>query len=478
MKYVFFWAFITFSFISTSYGQIQRVYLDSNRRISTEANAAFYEEWEEKKNKLVSPFREYYISGKLKKESNYTLEKLNGLYTTLYENGQVESKGKYTMGKKEGVWEYWHENGQTSRKSTFTIISKVVYKDITVKQSVQNGLFGEWHKNGQTKTKGTVKDGNNEGVWEYWYENGQLKQKGNFENDYKEGLWQTWYENGDLKSKGNYNKGGKVGIWETWHKNGQLSTKGSYKELADEEPKEEPLYSWNSMVKTEEDGQWNSWYANGQLREKVNYQEGDLVGSAEVWYADGKKAAEYNFDEGLFVNGWNLDGNQLVTDGKGFMKHYDIDGKLISTGEYKNGLKTGEWTFYTGNDHYIKNFDENKKKLTRLENGLGVIAGKTFTIVEQSAMPVGGMISFYKYIKQNLTYPKSARKLNLMGKVFLSFIVDKNGEVTFVEVIRSVGFSLDREALRVMRQSPRWNPGKQRGRAVRQRMTFPINFKL
>ena len=85
---------------------------------------------------------------------------------------------------------------------------------------------------------------------------------------------------------------------------------------------------------------------------------------------------------------------------------------------------------------------------------------------------------FYSYIRTNLEYPKAAKKLNQQGKVFLSFVIDKKGQITYAQVVRGVGFSLDREALRILRESPNWHSGKQRGRAVRQKMVFPINFRL
>ena len=103
---------------------------------------------------------------------------------------------------------------------------------------------------------------------------------------------------------------------------------------------------------------------------------------------------------------------------------------------------------------------------------------KIFTIVEESAAPVGGMTTFYKFIKKNLKYPRQAKRMGIEGKVFLSFIVDKDGGITDVQVIRGIGGGCDEEAVRILKASPKWKPGKQRGVPVRQKMTFPINFRL
>lgn len=101
-----------------------------------------------------------------------------------------------------------------------------------------------------------------------------------------------------------------------------------------------------------------------------------------------------------------------------------------------------------------------------------------FTIVEETAAPTGGMTAFYEYIKDNLEYPRQARRMGVQGKVFLEFIVDKDGSITDVKVVRGIGAGCDEEAIRILQNSPKWKPAKQRGRPVRQKMTFPINFKL
>jgi periplasmic protein TonB len=101
-----------------------------------------------------------------------------------------------------------------------------------------------------------------------------------------------------------------------------------------------------------------------------------------------------------------------------------------------------------------------------------------FTIVEESALPVGGMTSFYKYLVDNMKYPPQARRLGIEGKVTLSFVVDKSGTISDVTVLRGIGSGCDEEALRVMRNAPPWNPGKQRGKPVKQRCIMPISFKM
>lgn len=103
---------------------------------------------------------------------------------------------------------------------------------------------------------------------------------------------------------------------------------------------------------------------------------------------------------------------------------------------------------------------------------------KIFVVVEQTAAPRDGMAAFYKYVSENIRYPGQARRMGIEGRVFVQFVVDKDGSLSQLEVIKGVGSGCDEEALRIIANSPPWSPGKQRGRAVRQRMVLPIFFKL
>jgi len=101
-----------------------------------------------------------------------------------------------------------------------------------------------------------------------------------------------------------------------------------------------------------------------------------------------------------------------------------------------------------------------------------------FTIVEEQPSPVGGMKAFYDYVFENLRYPPRAARMGIEGRVFVEFIVERDGSLTDVRVAKGIGGGCDEEAVRVISEAPKWSPGKQRGRAVRVRMIMPIVFKL
>ena len=105
---------------------------------------------------------------------------------------------------------------------------------------------------------------------------------------------------------------------------------------------------------------------------------------------------------------------------------------------------------------------------------------EVFYIVEDMPTFNGGKpaTEFRKYIAQNLQYPEIAAENGVSGRVIVQFAVNKTGKVVDAVVVRSVDSALDKEAIRVVMSSPKWTPGKQRGKAVKVLFTFPINFVL
>jgi TonB family protein len=103
-----------------------------------------------------------------------------------------------------------------------------------------------------------------------------------------------------------------------------------------------------------------------------------------------------------------------------------------------------------------------------------------FMVVEEmpSFQGKGFEGAFREYIAKNIIYPEEAKKNGITGKVYVQFTVNKKGEVTDVKVLRGVAPSLDEEAIRVVKSSPLWTPGKQKGEPVDVQFTFPITFEL
>ncbi len=118
----------------------------------------------------------------------------------------------------------------------------------------------------------------------------------------------------------------------------------------------------------------------------------------------------------------------------------------------------------------IVEFDEEDEEVNEQE---------VFFVVEDMPTFQGQSSDAFRiYIQQNLKYPIIAQENGISGRVFVQFDVNGKGDITNVIVVRGVDPSIDKEAIRVVKSSPKWTPGKQRGRPVRVRFTFPIVFQL
>lgn len=106
------------------------------------------------------------------------------------------------------------------------------------------------------------------------------------------------------------------------------------------------------------------------------------------------------------------------------------------------------------------------------------VSNKVFDVVEEMPHFPGGAAALQAFLSSQTKYPVVAQENGVQGRVIVSFVVERDGSITDVKVVRSVDPSLDREASRVVRSMPRWSPGKQNGSAVRVKYTVPVVFRL
>lgn len=101
-----------------------------------------------------------------------------------------------------------------------------------------------------------------------------------------------------------------------------------------------------------------------------------------------------------------------------------------------------------------------------------------FQVVEDDPEFPGGLEALSKYLGENIHYPQLAKENNITGRVFVTFVVEKDGSVANVKVLRDIGGGCGAEAVRVVKAMPKWKPGKQRGKAVRTQFNLPVSFNL
>jgi protein TonB len=106
------------------------------------------------------------------------------------------------------------------------------------------------------------------------------------------------------------------------------------------------------------------------------------------------------------------------------------------------------------------------------------VESKIFTVVEEQPQFPGGEEALAKFLKESIKYPEEAKSLNISGIVYLTFIVEEDGSISNLHIIRGIGGGCDEEALRVVKSMASWIPGKQRGVPVRVQFNLPVRFTL
>ena len=101
-----------------------------------------------------------------------------------------------------------------------------------------------------------------------------------------------------------------------------------------------------------------------------------------------------------------------------------------------------------------------------------------FQVVENAPAFPGGDMARMKFLQDNIKYPIMAKESGIQGTVYVTFVVERSGAVTDVKILRGIGGGCDEEALRVVKNMPKWEPGKQRGKPVRVQFNMPIKFTL
>ncbi len=120
----------------------------------------------------------------------------------------------------------------------------------------------------------------------------------------------------------------------------------------------------------------------------------------------------------------------------------------------------------------------NQKAEQPKEEKSEVFEGEIFQIVEEMPSFPGGEAKLMEYIANNIKYPQIARETGIQGRVFVGFVIEPDGSVSNVKLLRGIGGGCDEEAMRVIKSLPKWKPGKQRGKAVRVSYQIPVFFKL
>ena len=160
----------------------------------------------------------------------------------------------------------------------------------------------------------------------------------------------------------------------------------------------------------------------------------------------------------------------------------DIKDKFDESEQVKNGVIGGDSLAHVSDTEEttpaVKSTSKAGEITAERSAPKKVFKGKVYDLVDEMPSFPGGLEELYKWIDNNVQYPAVARENGIEGRVIVKFIVEKDGSLSDSTVIRSVHPIVDREALRLVGQMPKWNPGKRAGIPVRVRCCLPIKFKL
>lgn len=252
-----------------------------------------------------------------------------------------------------------------------------------------------------------------------YYKSGVLKMKGMSSNgDYlrKEGQFVFYYENGNKKSTANY-------------------------------------------IKNFTNGKEFKWYENGNKKEDGEYILTD------------EKRKEYEYKVNQF---WNSDGVQKVIDGNG--DYEEINKHFYGSGKVKDGFKDGIWQGWTRSS--------DNKYTEKYENGKlvsGTIIDKNnietkYNVLIKKPEPKNGISDFLNYVSRNYRIPTNAPK-GITGKVYATFIVDIDGKIVDIKILRDIGYGTGEEAIRVLSSYNKFIAAEDRGQKVRCSYSIPIAIK-
>ena len=152
---------------------------------------------------------------------------------------------------------------------------------------------------------------------------------------------------------------------------------------------------------------------------------------------------------------------------------YDADGNQRNNFFITETERRGDTSTYT-----IEPFTLSGNLFEQLFDLATSYEDTVYQIVEQMPQYTGGEEAMMKYVAENIKYPQAAKDKNISGRVFVSFVIEKDGSVSNVKVVRGIGGGCDEEAARVIKEMPKWKPGMQKGKPVRVNYMMPIFFKL
>lgn len=309
-----------------------------------------------------------------------------------------------------------------------------------------------------------------DGKCTFYYDNGNTAISGNYEHGVKNGTFTYWYYDGKKQAEETYVNGMPDGVWQEWYESGKLQSQQAFRAMT--EAQLDTLYLW----KNNDAYQYKFDPVTGRRFEFLNFANDS---------ARSRYRSFYNYfteQESHFPKNTNWDGD---------FSFYYADGSKRSEMHYQMNHRTGLFRYWDAKGELVEDFTFADNLITDCHYYPGVPSrrpatekdgataykkdDRIFTFVEQ--MPEC-TVDINRYLDSAIIYPNAAQDAHVEGRVIVKFIVNQDGTLSDFVVERSLGAGCDDEAVRVLRQMPKWKPGKQNGVPVRVYYKQPVAFKM
>ncbi|WP_259069579.1 TonB family protein [Mucilaginibacter sp. X4EP1] len=243
-------------------------------------------------------------------------------------------------------------------------------------------------------------------------------------------------------------------------------------------------YSKTNNLNLKFQGRVTVFFPDGHKMRIMNYENGEMIGDITEFYPNGMfynretiSKLSTGEEKTLLMDCSDSNGKVLAKGGKGtWLKLNGELTKVTEEGPIVNGVEEGDW-------HSRKS--DSVETVTEYKNGKIISVAdvyksgkKVYSYLEKAPAFPGGQEGFGKFIGSNIKYPAKAKENNVQGKVTVSFIVERDGSPSEIKVVKGIGSGCDEEAVRVMKLSPKWEPGIHNSEAVPVILSVPINFAL
>lgn len=231
----------------------------------------------------------------------------------------------------------------------------------------------------------------------------------------------------------------------------------------------------------------------GCLKSLAQKEFKDTIWFDKKWNECDKQSAFFyrvysSIEKGFVIYDKYLDGKlQMYSEAReirplikdGYTVYYNENGFKASRGYNKDNKNIGIWTLYFDNERDSSVYEILSDGIRKYIRKSNLQKEDIYTIVETPSEFPGGIQELIKFIQTNLKYPESARELALGGKVFLKFVVNEDGNIDNIEVLKGSGHNeMDEEAIRVVKLMPKWKPASMTGKNVKCYFNLPISYSL